>query len=157
MYIFLITGILCFIVMIVCVLLTIKKKVFYMLLRCIITIGLVIGIFAPLNGFEEPVSLVKEIRIMPIDENTYFTKLSSNSFMYWVRESPMIKEEDGKEIQKLKKKVITGNISVIYDKNCQTPVLRVYEGKGKASEFSYAFLAKTNRYEFIIPDTKNNN
>ncbi|MBE5812825.1 MAG: hypothetical protein E7314_04140 [Clostridiales bacterium] len=123
----------------------------------LIVIGITVGVFVPVSGYEEKVS-VEEIELVNLSDRTvstgggviYISVEANNSYSYYVEVESEFAEGDSKSY---KNYVISGeNVTIIEDDSYTTPKLVKYEGKAKRSFWTFAAFCKPDvEYVFYVP------
>lgn len=116
------------------------SRVFIEILIC----GIVLGLFAPLSGFEYE-ELQKEIQVGSyIEQNIIF-------FKYMEKDNPVILPEEGEPEQYKEKIVFLSKLTIYMEEDCKEPVLKVYRKKLRKSVWTFALLPDLDEYEIHIP------
>lgn len=109
----------------------------------ILVTGIILGLFAPMSGFESK-ELKKEVQVGSyIEQNIIW-------FKYMEKAEPVILPEEGETNIFKEKKVFLTKLT-IYMEDCEKPILKIYEKKIKKSKWTFAFLPSIEEYEIHIP------
>lgn len=127
-----------------------KQKKLYKKVTCIVLgiaillISIILGLFVPLQGMEEKTTLVNEINLCELDEQNeqkiFVWKDVSYAYLY------KYKDEDN-----IIYDYAIGDVTVLENDDCKTPVLLEYKREPKVGIWSFARKCSKIEYVFIIP------
>lgn len=124
------------------------------IIQNIFILGLLLGILAPISGYEEPVFL-NQIELELFDEQekaeNIFLKKFGIIYTYQYKSPKVFILEDECNYEIKSKTIITTNAEVLEDSSCTTPVLQIYTKEAKKSIWTFALFGKYTEYVFYIP------
>ena len=139
------------VVFIILVIFRVGQNTINIVFKDILIGGIIIGLFAPISGFESE-ELKKEVQIGSyIEQNIIW-------FKYMEKTEPIILPESG-ETEEYKEKTVFLSKLTIYMEDCKKPILKVYKKRIKKSKWTFALLPCIEEYEIHIPlppEKKNN-
>ena len=126
-------------------------------LTIILVVGVFMGVFVPLQGYEEPV-LVKEIKLVTLSNSTvpqggtkgiFYVSISADNVYSYRYE---VDDKYGISGKSYKVSTVSKNVIEVESAECEVPVLKVYNRKGKKGLFTFAVLTDETEYVFYVPE-----
>lgn len=116
------------------------------MVESIICIGIVIGLFFPISGYNESVFL-KQIDIVGLRQ-------SGEEYTY-TYETNRVLTVEGDSVEYTSNTIKGENVKVIEDSRCESPVLRIYTKKPNKTIWTFAIFSTDREYIFYIPEKVN--
>ena len=119
-----------------------NKSNFFISVGAIIMIaGACIGLFCPISGYD-----FKEKETIAISSFRSKDMMNSKSIYIEISGKEAIYSQNGKDTKK-----VSGNVVTIEQAKCSKPILKIEEGNGKISMWTFALLNHESRYIFYVP------
>jgi len=116
----------------------------------IITVGLVIGLLIPVEGYNDPIK--EEIQLLSLteeaDKQYYLVKESDNQYLYKVKE----KYENNEEYYEDIKIINSTSLELIEKEKCENPVIIKYKFVPKESALTFALGSTYTEYVIYVPE-----
>ena len=107
----------------------------------IIIVGIGVGMFCPISGYD-----FKEKETIKISSFRSKDMMNPRSIYIEISGKEAIYSQNGIDTKK-----VSGNLVTIEQAKCSKPILKIEEGNGKISMWTFALLNHESKYIFYVP------